>query len=293
MAILWKPESRELHLYNEQISYIITILPDGSPGLAWFGRRLSPDVCWTRLVRFEGRGLSTHTPGLPDEFCRDYAPQEYPTPGRGDFRFPALELETEETFPLLLNLRYRDHRISRGKPLLPELPVTYCEDDSEAETLILVLEDRNSQIQVELYYSIFTAYPVISRRAVIYNGGTVPLRVRRSYSAVVDLENSSWNLIHFSGAWARERHPICRPLAPGLQSIGSTRGTSSAQHNPSVLLASPETTETTGDVYGALLVYSGNFRIDVEVGSHGNTRLGIGINRHHYPRRPVRLPQNG
>ncbi|AEJ18465.1 alpha-galactosidase [Gracilinema caldarium] len=278
MAIVWHPDTREFHLQNSYVSYIISLLPDNSPGLAYFGRPLDLEGRYSRLVRFEDRGLTTHQSGLPSSFCLDYVPREYPTYGRGDYRIPAITLETEHGFPVILDLQYREHWIVQGKPSVPGLPATYCDSDAEAESLMLTLEDPSYQVQVDVHYTIFRDYPVIARRASIRNGGVQALRILRAYSAVLDLDSSDWDFIHFSGAWARERHVVRRPLAPGLQSIASSRGSSSAQHNPAIMLARREATETAGEVLGALLVYSGNHSIEVEVGSHGDTRIALGIN---------------
>jgi alpha-galactosidase len=282
MAIVWYPDTREFHLRNDFISYVIALLPDSSPALAYFGKPLALDGRYSRLVRFEARALSTHQKGLPPSFCLDFVPREYPTYGRGDFRFPAVELETEEGFPLVLDLHYKDHRVISGKPEPSELPATYCESEGEAETLVLLLEDRAEQIDVELFYTLFAAHPILARRAAIRNNSGRALRLTRAYSASLDLDSPNWDLIHFSGAWARERHLVRQPIAPGVQRVESLRGSSSAQHNPAVLLARPDCTETAGEAYGAILVYSGNFSIDVEVGSHGDTRLGLGINPFHF-----------
>lgn len=278
MAILWHPEEKEFHLRNDYLSYIITLLPDGSPALAYIGRPLSQEGRYNRLIRFEDRALSTHQPGLSPSFCLEYVPREYPAYGRGDFRFPALELVSENGMPLVVDLHYRAHRIYNGKPRLDELPATYCESDSEAESLTLVLDDRSHQIEVHLHYTLFANHPIVARRVSIHNRGSKPIYLKRALSAVLDLDSADWDMLHFPGAWGRERHLVRNPLVPGLLSIGSSRGSSSAQHNPSAILARPNTTETAGEAIGALLVYSGNFSIDAEVGSHGTTRLGLGIN---------------
>ncbi|WP_304244878.1 glycoside hydrolase family 36 N-terminal domain-containing protein, partial [Gracilinema caldarium] len=251
MAIVWYPDTREFHLRNDFISYVIALLPDSSPALAYFGKPLALDGRYSRLVRFEARALSTHQKGLPPSFCLDFVPREYPTYGRGDFRFPAVELETEEGFPLVLDLHYKEHRVISGKPEPSELPATYCESEGEAETLVLLLEDRAEQIDVELFYTLFAAHPILARRTVIRNTGSRALRLTRAYSASLDLDSPNWDLIHFSGAWARERHLVRQPIAPGVQGVGSLRGSSSAQHNPSAILARPDCTETAGEAYGA------------------------------------------
>ena len=55
-------------------------------------------------------------------------------------------------------------------------------------------------------------------------------------SAVVDLPDDDWVLRTLDGAWARETEVHDRPLTPGRVSVGSTRGISSAEHNPVLIL---------------------------------------------------------
>ena len=55
-------------------------------------------------------------------------------------------------------------------------------------------------------------------------------------------------------------------------------GYSSHLHNPFLALVAPSTTESTGEVWGFSLIYSGSFSIDVEKGSQGNTRALLGLN---------------
>ena len=47
--------------------------------------------------------------------------------------------------------------------------------------------------------------------------------------------------------------------------------------NPAMMLCEPTATETAGRVYGALLVYSGNFAAEVDVTQLRRTRLTLGI----------------
>jgi alpha-galactosidase len=278
MSILWREDTRELHIRNDFFSYIIVLLPNGEPSLAYFGPALAAEESYSRLARFEDRALSTHTPDLPTEFCLDWARREYPVYGRGDFRFPALEVQDQRGLPLLLDLRYQGHLIRPGKPPIEGLPSTYTERPQEAETVTVFLRDETWGVEVELHYTVYADYPILARHATVRNSGSSPLRLNRALSAVIDLDDDSWDLVQFSGAWARERHLVRRPLVQGSQSISSNRGVSSAQQNPAVLLARRDTTEQFGEVYGLALVYSGNFSIEAEVGSHGDTRLGAGIN---------------
>src|SRR5664280_1137097 len=108
--------------------------------------------------------------------------------------------------------------------------------------------------------------------------GPAPLKVECAMSAALDLPDSEWDLVHLSGAWARERHVRTRRLEVGSQAIGSLRGASGHQHNPFLLLKRASTTEGSGEAYGLSLVYSGNFLAEAEVDPFETTRLRIGIN---------------
>jgi len=278
MNIEWREDTREFHLGNGLISYIVGFGPAGEPGLLHFGCPLSFGVSYAHLSRFEGRGLSTHRDGLPAEYCLDWARREFPSYGRGDFRAPAIEAADASGAPLLLDLVCSGHLISAGKPTIPGLPSIYAEEAGEAQTLSVFLRDAATGVEVDLHYSIFRDHPAISRRATVRNAGAEPIVLRRALSAALDLEDPGWDLIQFSGSWARERKETRRRLVPGSQSVSSSRGSSSAQQNPAVILARPGATETSGEAYGLALVYSGNFLIEADVGDHGDARLVAGIN---------------
>ena len=70
---------------------------------------------------------------------------------------------------------------------------------------------------------------------------------------------------------------VARPLVPGRQGVGSTRGASGHEHNPFLLLRRADTGETHGEAIGLSLVYSGNFRAEVEVEPFGTARARVGL----------------
>jgi len=63
----------------------------------------------------------------------------------------------------VLELGYREHRITPGKPRLPGLPSTYVESDDEAETLEIDLVDTLTGLTVTLFYSVFRNFDAITR----------------------------------------------------------------------------------------------------------------------------------
>ena len=53
-------------------------------------------------------------------------------------------------------------------------------------------------------------------------------------------------------------------LIHGIEEFSSSRGTSSHQQNPTILLCEKECTETSGFCVGAALMYSGGFQTQIE-----------------------------
>jgi alpha-galactosidase len=269
MPVEWDAGARQLHLYNERLSYLVRILEDGSLGQLHFG----PSLAEGRSYRHLGRaGFPGFTNRLDDPIAL-----EYPTAGGGDFRMPALTVEQPDGSSVL-RLTYVSHRIFPGKAPISGLPATYVESAGEATSVEIQLVDRPSGIEVTLSYSIFRDQPVVARHVSVRNGGSAAVRITTAMSASLDLPDSDWSLVQLSGAWARERHVTERPLAPGRQSTASLRGASGHEHDPSLILRRGTTTETAGEAFGFSLVYSSNFLAEAEVGLYGTTRVRLGIN---------------
>ena len=93
----------------------------------------------------------------------------------------------------------------------------------------------------------------------------------------MDLENTHAQLTTLSGAWARERQMVTRPLVPGHQGVESVRGASSHQACPFMALGKSTVTEDEGEVYALSLCYSGSFWADVFVDCNDMARAQIGI----------------
>ena len=203
---------------------------------------------------------------------------EYPAYGNSDFRSPAFQVQFADG-STVCNPKYKDYKIFKGKPALDGLPSTYTESDGEADTLEIVLEDELSHLQITLLYTAFKDFNTITRSVLFKNNGTENIKILKALSMSVDMRRSGYDMLQLSGAWARERHIYKRPLVPGMQSVESRRGASSAQQNPFIALLSKGADEKSGDVYAVNLVYSGNFFAGAEVDQYATTRLSAGINQ--------------
>ena len=110
-----------------------------------------------------------------------------------------------------------------------------------------------------LTYSVYEDYPVITRSARLVQKGDQKIRLENVMSAAVEFPDMDYEMIHLSGAWARERYVKTRKLEMGTQAVQSLAGTgSSSEQNPFIALKRPHTTEDTGEVFGFSFVYSGN-----------------------------------
>ncbi len=268
MTVAWDAATREWHLHNGHTSWVLAVLENGWIGHLHAGASLAVGPSYRHLAppfagydNRVGEPIGLAVPGL----------------GVGDFRVPALVVETADG-AMVLDPQYAGHRVIPGKPALGGgLPATYVEGDDEADTLEIDLVDAPSGITVTLSTTMFTGGATVARSMRITNGGPAPATILCAMSATLDLPDAGWTMIQLSGTWARERSAWERPLVPGRQSIGSLRGGSGNEHNPFLGLRRATTTEDRGEAWGVALVYSGNFLAEVDVDPFATARLRIGI----------------
>ena len=279
MGISVNREKNTFHLYNNEISYIIKVLPNNQLGQIYFGKRIRiPEDC-SYFLELYSRPMSSCVYDTDKRFSMEHIRQEYGVFGTSDYRMPATEV-LQENGSRISEFCFRGYRIEEGKPGLAGLPATYVESEDEAETLIIELADPLTGLHLELSYTIFAAGGIIARNARFINRGQESVHLLSAMSLCLDLPDSGYDMIQFSGAWARERYPKMRRLEQGIQSVGSIRGNSSHNHNPFIILKRPTADEFQGEAIGFSLVYSGNFLAQVEVDTYDTARVLMGIHPH-------------
>ena len=276
MSICYHEGSREFHLSNRDISYIITVLKNGQLGQLYFGKKLHDRESFAHLLELRHRPMAVCTYEGDSTFSMEHIKQEYPSYGAGDMRYPAVEI-LQENGSRITDFVYQTHRIYDGKPALAGLPATYTEDSKEAQTLEIELKDELIHTTLILYYTIFEELPVITRSAKVIYHGAEKIVLERAMSCSVDLPDHDYQMIELTGAWGRERAVTERKLQYGIQGIYSMRGCSSYQFNPFLALARENADEFQGKVYGFSLVYSGNFLAQTEVDNYDTVRVLMGI----------------
>ena len=277
MSIVYHESSKIFHLYNQTISYIMMVLPNGHMGQLYYGKKIRDKEDFSYLLELAPRDMASYLYENDRTFSLGHIKLEYGTYGSGDYRHPAVEI-LQNDGSTYSDFQFTGYQVTSGKPKLPGLPATYTEQDGEAETLIITLTDTHTNLELHLLYTIFVEGGVIARSASISNQGDISVQVQTAMSLCLDLPDHDYEWMQFSGAWARERALHTRRLEYGIQAIDSTRGHSSHEQNPFIILKRPSADEFQGEAIGCSLIYSGNFLAQAEVESHGTTRLMIGIN---------------
>ncbi|MDE5933626.1 MAG: alpha-galactosidase, partial [Lachnospiraceae bacterium] len=249
----------------------------------YYGSSISGEMDY-RLTYYD-RGFSGNPSdaGNDKTYSLDVLPQEYPVQGVGDYRNSALIIHNADDSDCC-DLRYVCHEIQEGKYGLPGLPAVYASKE-EAQTLEILLEDAVSGVQVKLLYGVLAKEDIITRSAVITNGGKEEIVVEKAMSSCLDFLTGDYDLLSFYGRHTMERNLQRAEIAHGSYVIGSRRGASSHQYNPAVVIAEKGTTEESGGCYGMLFVYSGNFLFEVEKDQYDQTRAVMGLHdeQFHYP----------
>lgn len=276
MGITFDQQTQTFHLFNDRISYFIKVSETRHLMHLYWGKRLHTNQLDYILAAKEYATFLPDTQDI-DNFQLESLPQEFPAFGNNDLRSPAISLVFENG-SRISDFRYVKHCIYQGKKKLEGLPATYVNDEQEAMSVDIVLEDTLEQVQLVLSYTIYENYDAITRSSRLVNHGKKQIVIQRLLSCNVDFTNEEFDFIHLSGAWARERHKKRTPLRCGMQSIESRRGASSHGQNPFIALAHKDANENQGDVYAFSLVYSGNFVANVELDVYDNVRVQMGLN---------------
>jgi alpha-galactosidase len=141
----------------------------------------------------------------------------------------------------------------------------YVDHVMDRDLLEITLEDRHYPLRITLHYKVFDDSDVIERWITLRHTGTeAPIELRRCDSAqfVVPVL-PDYRVSHVFGGWSRE-FQLERSVVPvGETVFTSRRGTTSHQANPWVMVDGGDALESSGEVWGAALAWSGSWRITV------------------------------
>lgn len=276
MGIVYSKADRTFTIQTKNTTYQMQVDPYGFLLHLYYGKK-TDGSCMDYLLTYYDRGFSGNPFDVGDDrtYSMDALPQEYPSYGTGDYRSTALIVENADG-STACDLRYRSHHIFNGKYKIPGLPAVYA-DETESQTLEIVMEDAVTGVEVTLQYGVLPDYDVITRSEKIVYRGERKICIRKAQSACLDFVQGKYDLLTFYGRHAMERTMQREPVTHGSHVIGSVRGTSSHQYNPMMILADENTTDQYGNCYAMSFVYSGNFKGETLKDQFGQTRALMGL----------------
>lgn len=207
-------------------------------------------------------------------FSYDTQRQVFGVHGFGDFRQPSLKIAHANNE--LTQFKLTSSEILHGAKEATGLPNPHSTED--AETLVLILEDKVAALELKLYYTAYSDCSTISTHAEVRNLSDKAVVINRALSTMLDVPASAYDVVTLQGAYAREKTVRRQKVEQGIFTVASNRGASGHSHTPAMILCEHTATEDAGQALALQLLYSGNFQAFVQKNQLNEVRLGIGIN---------------
>lgn len=169
--------------------------------------------------------------------------------------YPAHGLNTPAEAALAM--RHADGNLSTA------LQATGVERNGDVTTI--TLKDPVYPITVKLNYKAYEDTDMIEAWTEITNGEKGTVTLTTFASAMLPIRRGDVWLSHLYGSWANEGRLVEEPLAPGQKVLVNKDGTrnSHTDHGEVMFSLDGKGQENTGDVIGAAICYSGNYRLKV------------------------------
>lgn len=178
------------------------------------------------------------------------------TDGRMD-AYPAYGLNTPAEAALAM--RHSDGNLSTA------LVATGCDvkNEGNASVTTVHLKDPVYNIKVDLKYRAYNDVDMIEAWTEILNGEKGTVTLTTFASAMLPIRRGDVWMSHLSGAWAAEGQLSHEKLQPGEFVIRNNDGTrnSHTDHAEVMFSLDGKGQENAGNVIGAALVYSGNYKL--------------------------------
>ncbi|QPC83368.1 alpha-galactosidase [Phototrophicus methaneseepsis] len=193
-----------------------------------------------------------------------YSHEEFPVWGDYKFNEPALKARFADGVRAVL-LAYAGSKIEQGEGV---------------DTLTLTFNDPYYPLQVQLIYTVYEAYDLIERSAVLTNTGDEPIEIEQILSAVWEVpRRDGYELTTLNGKWGGEFQIQRVELPMGKQVVERRRGASGFDSNPFFALAPDgHTSENAGEVWFGALAFSGNWKFVIERTAFEQVTVSGGIN---------------
>lgn len=281
--IIYNEKTNIFHLHNKQISYYIYLNEEGYLENIYFGeyldniidphsiRKANVDNNSTQYYDYKKEKECTFS----DCFKSNYALLEISTHGLIDKRGAPIIIRRKNGSNVT-DFTYVSHEIYHGIKSLNKMP--HAKIDSDCDTIEFLLKNRNEEIYLKYFLTIYNDKDIIIKSFEIINNTCDEIIIERAFSLQLDLNNVDYRLVHFRGRWAKERDYIENKVADGIFEVSSNYGRSSHEENPFVYLIKNDATQDRGEVIGFNLIYSGNFKFRLFNDYYHNLHVTYGIN---------------
>ena len=198
---------------------------------------------------------------------------QYPTNGRMEV-YPAHGLNTpaEDAFAM----KHIDGNMSTA------LVATGVEKTEEAHATVTIIHTKDAvyPINVDIKYRAYKDVDMIETWTEITNNEKGTVTLTTFASACLPIRRGEVWLSHLYGSWANEGRVSEELLEPGQKIIKNKDGTrnSHTDHAEVMFSLDGKARENTGDVIGAALCYSGNFRLKIDTDDTEYHYFFAGIN---------------
>ena len=148
--------------------------------------------------------------------------------------------------------------------------------EPRADGAKIICRDERTRLGLEYEIDFDARTGVLRIRSTLTNYGATPLDVSNMMTACLPVPDGMTDIIGFTGRWTQEftQERVARNAATYLRENRS--GRTSHFSYPAILLAATDTNESTGDVYGFHLAFSGNHCIRVDSLTDGRGLVSIG-----------------
>lgn len=236
-------EKVEIHTKNN--SLVLNLWKGGEPKFMYYGARLS----------------DADLASLPEPTNANWSHLElYPAYG-------ATHTQSETAFAM----RHVDGNLST-QLLLDEFNVKSVTQkapngaDRTGNLLTITLKDPKYPTIVHLYYLAYNDVDIIETWTDVTNMEKKTVTLTQFYSTCMPVRRRDVHVTHFHGSWASEAQHMEQPLKNGLFEIKNKDGLRNAMSDRQEIMLSLDgkAKENSGEVIGAALMYSGNYRITID-----------------------------
>lgn len=184
-----------------------------------------------------------------------------------------------------LAIRHSDGNLSTNL-IVDDYKVTAITDKApngkprKGNLLTIRLKDSIYPVTVHLYYLAYNDVDMIESWTDITNAEKQTITLTQFYNPLLPVRRNDVYCTHFHGSWASEAQLYEQKLQNGLLEIKDKDGLRNATANRNEVMLSLDgpAKENFGDVIGAALCYSGNYRISIDTDDSDYHYYFAGIN---------------